>query len=161
MKYTNSLNKLGRFLFLSLIFITTVLPIPVIIIGLFILEYTGTTEVSMIIPIVMPICFLVTALSVNYFLAHVHKAKLVNTGLVIDGRSVIDIVRDANYFKRAVIVYYVHSALSAVAAIFIVIKYGFVAIAIVGLVGLIVEAIIYFILAKSSNEKQKIMEDKN
>ena len=73
----------------------------------------------------------------------------------------IDIVRDANYFKRAVIVYYVHSALSVFACIFIVIRYGFAALTIVGLIGLIVEAIIYFILAKSSKEKQKIEENKN
>ena len=161
MKYTNFLNKLGRFLFLALIFIVTVLPFPVIIIGLIILECTGTSEVAMIIPILMPVCFLVSVFSINYFLAYVNKAKLVNTGIVIEGRSVIDIVRDANYFKRAVIVYYVHSALSVFASIFIVIRYGFAALTIVGLIGLIVEAIIYFILAKSSKEKQKIEENKN
>ena len=161
MKYTNFLNKLGRFLFLVLMFTVTVLPFPAIIIGLIVLECTGISEVAIIIPIVVPVCFLVSAMAFNYFLAHVNKAKLVNTGIVIKGRSVIDIVRDAGYFKRATIVYYVHSALSVVASIFVVIRYGFDALSIVGLIGLIIEAIIYFVLAKSSKEKQKLEEEKN
>lgn len=161
MKYTNLLSKLGRFLFLALIFIVFVLLFPAIIILLIVLECTGTSEVAMIIPIVIPLCFLVTGFTVNRFLAHANNVKLVNTGIVINGRSMIDIVRDAGYFKRATVVYYVHSALSVLASVFIVVRYGFAVLTIFGLIGLIVEAVIYFILAKSSKEKQKMEENNN
>ena len=163
MKYTNFLSKLGRFLFLTLMFTVTVLPFPAIIIGVIVLECVGITEVSFIIPLVIPVCFAVSALSLNYFLSWLNNAKFVNTGYVRDGRTVIDVVRDASYYKRATIVYYIHSILSVVALVYLFAKYGFILFSIIpgifGVIGLIVEAIIYFLLAKSSQEKHKIERD--
>ena len=165
MKYTNILKKLGRFLFLTLIFVVTVLSFPAIIIGLTILEFTILPEVSIAVPILMPVCILVSAMSWNWFLAWYNNARFINTGYVRDGRSVIDVVRDAAYFKRATIVYYVHSAISLVFSIYLIVRYivaiepgfGFI----LGVVVLIVESVLYFIFAKSSKEKQKLEENKN
>lgn len=155
MSFSKFLSNLGHFLVMSILFVVLVLLIPAGIV--FVIIISVKTEIYIAPPVLIPTMLAVYSLPLNWFLGHLCGARFENTGYVSEGTSVIAMVRDEAYYKRAIYVNFI------ILTLFVLSVFYFVFILTLdftwGLVGLtmsIVGAIFYFLLGMSAIEKSGI-----
>lgn len=158
MKFSNFLSKLGHFLILTLMFCVFVLPIPAIIIySIYICLKIGFYMMGLLIPSFLAL----SGLSVNWFLGWAYGA-IENTGYVHNGKSMLVIVRDKAYYKRATSVYFTIFALFIVSIIYFIVMLFFdTTWNSTCLIASIIGAIFYFLLAMGTREKAGLKNKKN
>ena len=155
MKFSNFLSNLGHFFVMAFFFIFDVLLLPALIVFLIIVGFN--TNIFIAGAMLIPILIGVYSIPLNWFLGKVSGAEFYNTGYVGEGRSVIDIVRDEAYYKRAIYVNFVIMGLFVLAIFYFVFvmteSFGW---CLAGLIQSIVGAILYFLFAMSAIEKSRI-----
>ena len=155
MSFSKFLSNLGHVLVMSFLFIFEVLLIPAGVI--FVLIIGVTTGICIAPAVLIPIMLAVYSLPLNWFLGFACGGEFVNTGYVHEGNSVIELVRDEAYYKRAVVVHFVIMSLFIISTICFgfIVTFNFVW-GMVGLIQSIIGAIFYFLFAKSAIEKSGI-----
>ena len=151
MSYSRFLSKLGRFFTIVLESFVCLIFIAMIVFSVWIDFYTESFIAGAILA---PILIATFSFPLNWFLGKLYNAKFENTGYVYEGRSVIDIVRDESYYKRA---FYVNVTLMG---FFILAVFYFVYVAtqaftwgMIGLVMSVLGGVFYFLFAMSAREK--------
>lgn len=153
MKFTKISQGLGKF-FIGLVYVFMIL----LVLGLFgVLIWVDLFMLRTPVFNIMWFCILpAIGLIINWFIGFFFKDKYYNTGMVIDGRSVLDVVKTPKYYKRRIFVCFAECFLFVLLAIKnIVFLYLNPIWSIIGIVGGIIGAVIYFIVAMSSIELSK------
>ncbi|MBO5885105.1 MAG: hypothetical protein J6Q51_04840 [Clostridia bacterium] len=153
MKYTKLSGKIADFVLKSLYAILMLFIIGLTGVFVWLDLYQSLTFFSIIW-----IAWLPTAgLGINWFLSHILGDEFYNTGMVVDGSSIYDVVKTPKYYTRRMYVCFIECFLFAL----LIVRFAFlfpvsVVLPIIGIVASIVAIVIYFIVGMSSYEQSSI-----
>lgn len=155
MKYTNMTNKFANFL-IGAVYVIFIL---------FIVGAAGAflwVDISQEIPglSLLWIVLLPTfGLGINWSVGHFCGDEYYNTGLVREGRSVLDVVKTPKYYKRRMYLCFIECGLFVLLMVRYCIHFAVtVAVPIIGVLASIAAIIIYFVVGMSSYELSGLKE---
>lgn len=158
MKFTKISGAIGKFAIWLLYGTLIAMLIGVIGVLLWAELYVGTPIFNILWFVILP----AVGLAITYMLGKFTGDKYYDTGMVIEGNTVFDVVKTPKYYRRRMYVCFIECFLFALVIVKNIVLFFLSPMwSIIGIVGSVVAIIIYFIVGMSSRELSKEKKEEN